>query len=213
MSIIIKEKDDTVSWEAIASLLREAHRANEKLGVVMKTIHITAEQLVDKVKDGKTFVAVTPDNRLAGTASMIPRIGKKWYDKNRKISFFLYDGVHPDFQRKGIASLLYQCRANESETFFHADIIKSGIAEKNIPQRKTFLKHGYVPVELASNKNTNYYSVIYIKFINKAPWPIWIYKVGYICSYVYYKLRYKPGGIERFLFVHYIVRVVNKLKS
>lgn len=213
MSIIIKEKDESISWESITNLLREAHQANKKIGVVMKTIHITTEQLVHKVKLGKTYIAITADNQLVGTASVIPQIGKKWYDKNKNISFYLYGGVHPDFQGKGIATKLYRCIEEASKTSFDSDLIKSGTAEKNIPQRKVFLKNGYVPVELVSNKNSNYYSIIYIKFNKVVPLPIWIYKLRYIFSYLYFKMRYKPGKNERFLFVYYIARIINKLRS
>ena len=211
MSIIIKEKDNSIPWESISNLLRKAHQANQKIGVLMKTVNITTEQLIHKVKLGKTYVALTDDNQVVGTVSIIPQIGKKWYDKNKNLSFCLYAGVHPNFQGKGIASKLYKCIEEASKTSFHSDLIKSGTAEKNIPQRKAFLNNGYIPVELVSNKNTNYYSIIYVKFLNEIPLPIWIYKLRYIFSYISFKMRYKPGKIERFILVYYLVKIFNKL--
>lgn len=212
MSVIIKEKDNSIPWESITNLLKNAHQANQKIGVQMKTVHITTEQLVHRVELGKTYIALTTDNQLVGTASIIPQTGKKWYDKNKNISFCLYVGVHPDYQGKGIASKLYRYIEEASKTSFNSYLIKSGTAEKNIPQRKTFLKNGYIPVELVSNKNTNYYSIIYIKFNNKVPLPIWIYKLRYIFSYIYFKMRYKPGKNKRFLLVYYITKIISKLK-
>ena len=163
--IRITEKDETLSWEAIAYLLHLAHSANRRLGFEMKTANFSASEVEHKVKDGKTFVAFDSEGQLVGTASIVPKVGKgKWYENKFAEAFLALVAVHPDYQGKGIVSRLYSFIEKDLVQNTHVNIIKSGTAEKNIPQCKAFVKNGYIPVETISGKDTDYYSIIYGEF-------------------------------------------------
>lgn len=197
-SIIIREKDNSISWEAIALLLQKSHFANKKLGVVMKTAYVTPEVIEKKVSNGKTIVALTNDGKLVGTASFYLKTGHKWYDKNKKVAFWVYLAVDPDYQGKGIAKSLYIYIEREVAKLKDVSILESGTAEKNVPQRMNFKFNGFVPVELTSNRNVDYYSVIYIKVKDgDVRYPLLVYKMMYAWSFMTYKALYKPGKISR----------------
>lgn len=213
MNIRIVEKDETVSWDSLAKLIRISHSVNERFNLSMKTAMLTAEMMEEKVCGGKTFIALDENNRLVGTASVVLRKGSgKWYDKGKTVAFNLYLAVHPDFQGNGIASKLYIYRENLAKDEWGVDVIKSGTAQKNVAQRKNFKKNGYIPVELTSNRNVDYYSVIYMKYLDgKLPYPRWICTLLYCKSIVYFRCRYKPGKIDRCAFTHYFFRLLEKI--
>ena len=212
--IRIVEKSDSISWDSIAELIRISHSVNKKYNLTMKTASLTAKELAYKVNGGITYVAINEQNQLVGTASVVPRSDNgKWYEKSKRCAFYLYLAVLPDFQGKGISTLLYKEIERAANIRIVADIIKSGTAQNNTAQRSNFKKNGFIPVELTSNKNVDYYSVIYVKYLDgRLPFPIWICKLLFWKSVFCYKCRYKPGKIERSAITHYFFGVFERLK-
>lgn len=211
--IEIKVKDDSESWDLILELIKNAHLSNiDKIGLIMKTAFITSDELINRVKSGKTFIAITPEKKIIGTASFFIQFGMKWYDKGKKIAFLVYDAVHPDVQGKGVGKAIHGFRNDYIRERTDVEILKIGTAEKNMTVRSILEKQGFIPIELISNRMSNYYSAIYIKFLREQPLPTPIYRMSYYLSYIYFKCRYKKGKIERTRLIPFTLRVINKIK-
>lgn len=77
--IRIVKKPDYITYEQIQECLDKAHEVNAKKGLNYATQGQSVEKLIEKLKDSVTYVALTPDNEVVATASVLFRKINYWY--------------------------------------------------------------------------------------------------------------------------------------
>ena len=192
--IVVKSADEWGgSYDEIHHLIFKAHLKNREKGIVYKSTSYTGEQIKQRVGNGVTFVAFK-DDVLVATASVSLCLGTKWYEKGVIVAHYCLDAVMPEFQGQGIMKIIDLFRYNFSIAS-GAKIIRSGTAEKNSIQRSKFIKNGFIPCDYIATKGNDYYSVMYVKWLDPACAHSNMY-----CRYKYYKsfirvrLLRKKGG-------------------
>ena len=72
--ITVMRRPESVSWEAVSRVLKEAHRENVRRGIRMTYPQLPPEQLYEKTegRGGVLFVALDGE-RLVGTAAVVTK--------------------------------------------------------------------------------------------------------------------------------------------
>lgn len=163
--ILIKSIKETIySFDLISQVVSFAHEVNREKGLFYRTASMSGEQIKKVVANGDTFVAIIED-AVVGTASVALHKGIHWYDRGRLVAHYCFDAVLPEWQGNGIMKLLDE-RRDQFTLESGAEIIRSGTAEGNIIQRKRFIKQGFLPIDYKFIKGNNFFSVIYVKWLN-----------------------------------------------
>ena len=194
--ITIMEKPDWISFDDIHELLYLAHTENrEKRGFHVRTAEMTGAELEARIGSrGKCFVALD-EKKLVGTASYRIVDRNYWFVKGPVADRILV-AVHPDYQRKHIASSLRDTvQKSVIENGFH--YIESATAEANKPVRDACQKDGFRYVDLQV-PTSDHYNVVMLKWLDGCPYPKWRTDAHYAWKRLGKKLKYKPGKIKRF---------------
>lgn len=204
-------KPDWLKWSEICNFLHRAHLSNQQYGFVMKTAFVDEKTVQKKLYKGKCFVALD-DGKLIATASLAIDTGNHWYDKNKMVSFWVYDAVDPDYQGLGIIKMLNIERERYSKEM-GAIIIRSGTSIANERQLSIFKKQGFKKVDYLTSKDSSYYSIIVAKWLGECPFSDKYCTRRFLWAKFWTRLRFKPGKIERFKIIGFTSRAFNKLKS
>ncbi len=172
--IIIKEKPESVSWDEIHSVLYSAHKPNRELGIYQATAELSGKRLREVIGDGKCFVALDGD-RVIGTCSVKIKNPHRWF-AHGKAAYYMLAGVLPEYQGRGIYSLLDQAR-DKYVVEQGIRVIYTFTPEKNIKLQTLRLKKGYYLAGFIAPSKLDYYSVILVKWQNPP-------------ALIYIKLRY-----------------------
>lgn len=161
------EKPDWVSWEDVCDCIHKANTVNDKKGFHMLFADITPDELKDKLKDGKCFVALH-NNKVVGTTSFIIRDLRKWYLRGKAI-YYCYDGILPNYRGTDVYFGLSDIRdkyVRESGVKNH----QFHTAEHNKSVIKINKIYGYKLVLLKpTGKGADYYSVTMVRWDNGCP--------------------------------------------
>lgn len=209
--LVVIPKPESVSYEEIRDLLHRTHEANASKGFIMKTAFVTVEDLKRIHENGQCFVALL-GGELIGTASFsIVEGGRKWYEKRNKIAFCKYGGIAPEYYGKGVFKELV-ARREEAAKCYNCNMLKTGTHEKNKRMIFLFKKQGMIPVDYIAGSDSNYYSVIYAKWLNQASCPKWYCYFRYYMARLFTRLRWLPGHCERFVVVGCLIKMLRKSK-
>ena len=209
--IQIMPKPEWVSWEEIHEVIYVAHKVNRERGLFYKTATMTGEQLEKRLKGGMCFVALK-GKKVVGTKSVKTYLGKNWYNKGQNVAHMMLSGILPEYQGEGVYEDL-TAAANKYVKKIGVRMLQGGTAGKNVLVRKLAEKQGYVTVDYETQVGVNYYSVIFVKWLDGNPFPMWYCKFRLALSKAWVRFRYKPGKIERFKLVGFAVKVYAKLKQ
>ena len=188
--IIIKEKDDSVSFEAIQELLTAAHMSNAEKGL----IYATANQSVDKLKakigeDGVCFIAMLGDV-LAGTVTISFRELNYWYHSG-EVAIIKLLGVSPEFKGRHISSKLIEkcieCAEKKGRRVIIADS-----AEQNVILRNLLHKYGFLTVDYCKYAANNFYTNVYVRWLDGCPHSRLSRSIHYKLKRMKIRLKYKP---------------------
>lgn len=207
--IIITEKPDTVSWEDIHLLLLEAHKQNIKKGIVNIYAQMSGDKIKEKLgKEGRCWVAMDGD-QLVGTVSVHFFIGRNWWNKGQKVAHSCFAGIIQKYQGIGILGQLNAKLVDYSKEH-SVSIIEGDAAENNHAILKVSLLGGYKAVDFFTSRS-KHYSIKIAKWYGECPFTDQYINRRYKISEKLTRWQYKPGKIERSLFVSLFCRTANKL--
>ena len=210
--IKVMEKPDWVSWDDIHELLLVAHKKNIEKGVVMNTTTMSGKELKDHIGNhGRCFVAVCGD-KLVGTTSVKIDIGKRWYDKDKKIAKGMMSAILKQYQGLGLLEEMNELR----DTFVEENgvqMLEADTAEENVMMRKILAKKGFKEVRFFPAAHQNHFSVYFAKWLDDCPFSDEYIAKRCRWSEKLTRLQYKPGKIERSRVLSFFCRIINKLLS
>lgn len=192
------EKPEWVSWEDVRNCITAAHQTNKKLGFEMLNSKLTAEELMDRLKECHCFVALV-DKNVVGTLSVKLQRLKKWWVKDI-VAYYCYDAILPKYRGTDIffeLSLKRWAFVNKTGVKIH----QFNTAEHNKTVIKINEKEGYKLVQFSPTmKGADYYSVTMVKWDDGCPFPDWFLKFMFNLSKIVSKTLWKPGYKRRFWF-------------
>jgi GNAT superfamily N-acetyltransferase len=151
------------SLEELTDLLHRAYAPLAALGLRFFASHQSVEQTRDRVRAGRTFVAVV-DGRIVGTVTLYAareRKGPQWY-RRKDIAYFGQFAIEPALQGRGYGNALL----SHVEAIARAD----GLAELALDTAETahhlieyYRRHDFRVVEYTQWDVTNYRSVVMSK--------------------------------------------------
>ncbi|MBR4833503.1 MAG: GNAT family N-acetyltransferase [Thermoguttaceae bacterium] len=191
MEIVVKEKPSDVSFEAIQTIIAEAHKSNEKAGMLFATARQSPEKLAAKIgENGACFVAYC-DGALAGTMSVSFRKLKYWYCDD-DVAIIKLGGVKPEFKGRGLASaLLKQCL--ETAANRGVNVVVCDTAEQNDAMGNMLLKYGFQRVDYCKYAANNFYTAVYVKRLDGSTYSRWYCGLRYCLKKIYIRWKYKPN--------------------
>lgn len=175
--ITIMQKPYFISWNEIQRLLNEAHKTNIEKGLIYATYNQSIEELKEKVKNGKCFVAMDGD-KIVGTATIQFRNLNYWYH-NGPIGLLKLLAIHPAYRGKNIAQKLLDARINCAISQ-KIKVIVTDSAERNLAIKKLYLNNNFRIVDCCKYKNNNFITIVYAKWLDNCPWSrlnIWFHYV------------------------------------
>lgn len=164
--IIVTERPETVSWEAISSVLRTAHMENVKNGIVLPYPHLSPDELREKVegRGGKMFVALCAGKLIATGAVAI--IEKNLWCGTGKYAYCFLASVLPEYKGMGA----YRRIETEQEKYASAQGVMRCMFdtdERNQRILEISKRNGYRLVEFRVREGRN--SVVLVKWLEECP--------------------------------------------
>lgn len=193
MDIVVKPKDDSVSWEDLADLLHESFKERLDQGLRFTCSFMSAQDIERKCKDAVVLIALDKDNDnlLAGTVAF------KKLTESRAEHFNL--AVSPSYKHAGVATKLLKA-LTDLAIQNGCDHIVSDTADRATSSVAWHKKNGFYPVSLRSFGSTNYYSILFRKQL-KRHWlwssPAWCAMCFSLTSTIYKLFRNSDGSLTR----------------
>ena len=151
-----------ITYQQIADLQHSAFQERLEQGLHFTSSSMTALQFEEKMKDGYVFVAIdTNTDTLLGTVTI--HIGTD--NKGIVYGYHEYLAVSPDAKHMGIGTKM----ADAWTKFLKekgAAYVLSDTACKAASSVKWHLKNGFRIYELESYRSTNYWSYVFIKYLD-----------------------------------------------
>lgn len=194
----IMEKPDWISYEEIADVLHDAHRANVKKGMhFVASSQDGAETERRLGEEGKFFVALSETNELIGVGAIafMPSC-RDWYGKGQACGEIKMVGVPEKYKGKGISTAIYH--ALEEYGFSRCDLLVMNTAKDNRIVLDSNARHGWEYVDFKSWKKTDYYSACMAKWKNGCPYNKFIRRLMFNFRRVYTFAVRKENGELRF---------------
>ena len=190
-------KPEWVKGDAIKECLIKAHEPNRAKGIVMQNQFMSAEEFDVYLKNAYCFVALK-DNRVIGT--MVFKILKcnKWWAKGQDVIYNCMDAICPEYQGTDVYLELRSLREKYIKKT-GLRIIQSLTAENNYLIQKISAKMGGKLVRFVASSETDYYSVVMVRWLDGCPFSDRYCNFRYKLSEFIVKTIWKPGRIIRFL--------------
>lgn len=165
MSIVIREKDDGVSWEQLTELLHNAYSDWQSAGLNYAAATQSAEATRRRAEPENavkytTLVAFDAE-RPVGTVSYGIFKGERWYHGEKYLLFYQF-GVLREYQKSGIGSRLLSAVEAAAEREQAACVVMD-TAQNAHSLVEWYHKKGYRDVNFISMPNTDYYSLVFAK--------------------------------------------------
>lgn len=192
----IQEKNESISWDDLATLQRRAHQHNHEEGIDMQCANFSSSELKEAVKEGRTYVAVDSAGAPKGMLSVVIRPVERWWHKG-DAGYVCYVAVASECQGKGLYRKL-SAKAYEEMVAdgVHVAYLNTHIA--NQAAQKAYAKDGYHKVRFSPGSGTDYYSVEMVKWLDGKGKSALICKLVFLLTEIIVKMLYKPGKIRRF---------------
>ena len=192
LMIIVKLLTDTnITYQQIADLQHSAFEERLEQGLCFTCSKMSAKQFEEKMKD--VFVALNKDNNeLLGIVSIHINT-----DKHGVIyGYHEYLAVHPKMKHSGVGTKLAQAWQNLLVEK-GAKYVLSDTACDATSSVKWHLKNGFQVYELESYRSTNYWSYVFIKYLDlSSSKNAFFLKQHYWRSWLYIKLTRNKNGSD-----------------
>lgn len=189
-------KPDWVTWEAVKECLLRAHEPNRAKGIVMHNQYMRPDEFEGHLKDAHCFVALKGEEVVGFMAFKILKC-KKWWAKGQNVIYNCMDAIIPEYQGSDVYLELRRFREQHiKETGLR--IIQSTTAENNTMVLKISAKRGGKNVRLIASSDTDYYSVVMVRWLDGCPFSDRYIDLRFKLSCFLTKLLYKPGKKRRF---------------
>lgn len=169
MTAKIIELTDDAQFNNVLEIIKEAHKSNISNGLIYATANLELSELIKRAKiyDGITLLAFL-DDMIIGTTTVCFRELNYWYHSGQVATIKLV-AVDPNFKGYGVADkLIKECISRAKER--NINVIVSDTAEKNIAMKKIFLQNNFVIADFCKYDANNFYSQVYVKWINGCPY-------------------------------------------
>ena len=207
--IKIIEKPEWISWDDIHQLLLEAHKDNIAKGLVSLYPQLPGEKIKEKLgEEGRCWVALDGD-KLVGTHSVTFFKGKKWWNKGKSVAHGCFTGILKEYQGIGILDELHE-KYHNYVSGKGIDMTEGDTPESNRIMRKVLEKKGFKTVEFFA-PHSDHYSVRIVKWYNGCPFHENYILRRFKISEKLTRWRYKPGKVERSVFMSFFCRAANKI--
>jgi len=191
--IVVKQLNESpITYQQIADLQHDAFLERLEQGLRFTCSTMSAEQFEAKMKDGIVFVALDNEtNELLGTVTIHIKIDKG----DNVYGYHEYLAVSPKAKYSGVGTKLAQAW-NKLLEEKAAKYVLSDTACEATSSVNWHLKNGFQIYELESYRSTNYWSFVFIKYLDdslkKSPLQM---KLHYWCSWLFIKTtRHKNGS-------------------
>lgn len=184
--------ETTITYQQLADMQHAAFKERLEQGLLFTCSFMTTEQFEAKMKDGYVFVALNKETgELLGSVTI-------HVNKDKKGNIYgchEYLAVSPLAKHSGVGSKLAQAW-NALLQDKHAKYVLSDTACRATSSVNWHLKNGFQIYELESYRSTNYWSYVFIKYlddsIKKSPLQI---KLHYWHSWLFIRItRHKNGS-------------------
>lgn len=194
--IKIVPKPEEVSWEEITELLHLAFKERADQEIDYLAVNQDVITTKKRAKGGICLIALHK-NKLVGTALLHIRKGRKWYE-GKNYGYFSQLGIHPDYKRRGIATMFFEERMNICHEH-GVDAVTFHVSSKAKSILSLHEKLGAQKVSFFSNSNNNYYS-IYLRYPVKSKEINFIYRfIRYNLTRLYVMMKKNEQGELRML--------------
>lgn len=165
--ITVTVRPETVSWETVSQVLREAHRENVRQGIRMTYPNLPPQELwaITEGRGGTLYLASDGD-RVVGTAAVV-RIDKAIWCGDGAYAYCFLDAVVPDYAGKGVFRQL----AAAQERWARAAGISRLLLdtnERNRPMLRLCRKNGWRAVDYRIHHG--YSSVMLVRWLDGCPY-------------------------------------------
>lgn len=197
MEVVIKNRlDTTISYQQLSELLHVSFQERLEQGLCFSCSTMSADQFEAKMKGGDVFVALNPEtNELLGTITV-----HFYTDKNgNEFGYLEYLAVSPKVKHTGIGSKLADA-LNDLLLQKNAKYVLSDTACGAKSSVNWHLKNGFQIYELESYRSTNYWSYVFIKYLDdsmkRSPLHV---KMHYLCSWLFIRITRNRNGSDTIL--------------
>lgn len=190
-NIQIIEKPNWISWDDIHNALWLAHAQNREQGMLMRYASLSGEEIRERVEGkGKMFCAIK-DGRLVGTAAIVTKKAKMWFDKVPTVYAYLcFACVLPECAGQGVYKQLYIEREREREKMGLRHVMFD-THENNHRMLEINKKNGFNPVNYKFYKD--HFNIVMVN------WP-----EG--CPYSNMRMRFEFAKRKLFVKANYILK-------
>lgn len=194
--IVYMEKPEWVSWEQIRECIYRGHESNRQNGVFMINTTKSAEEIKTHIGDGHCFVALKGKD-VVGTFSLKFIRSKRWWAKGL-VAYPCLDAIIPEYKGVDVYFELDRLRMRcIKESGIR--IIQSNTSESNKLIQKIVKKKGFKTVMYTkSGKGADYYSLIFVKWLDGCPYSDRYINFMFYLSKVFVRTVYRPDGSYRF---------------
>lgn len=193
------EKPDWVSWESIKECLISGHELNRKKGVFMHNQTLSPEELSDYLKDAYCFVALDGE-KLVGTCSLkVIDSKQQWWAHGQKVAYTCLDAIVPGYKGTDVYFELNKTR-DKCINDLGIKIIEFSTHENNNLVQRINLRLGAKYVRYCALRDTDYYSVVMVFWLDGCPFSDWYCDYRFKLSKFLTRIVFKPGRKFRFWF-------------
>lgn len=166
MAITIVEKNDDISWDALAKIQYIAHHENRTNGIDQACAYLSGEQLKNNIGNGRCFVAMD-ENKPIGIACyrICKNYRKYWFCNGETVAELLYSALLPEYQKGNTFYKLVMTR-NAAIEEDGAEIIVTDTHERNTKMRDIFILYGFNELCYHKYISCNYISIVMAKWLN-----------------------------------------------
>lgn len=184
--IRILPKPENISFEDIRNLLQRAHATNREVGLYYNTPNQTARELEQRIQNGGVCMVAMDGDKLVGTGSLDFRQVNRWYYRGM-MAHFQMDGVLPEYRGRKLGKRLIDARMDYvREKGVKAMYFTS--AEKNLVLYALYKKYGFVKVDYFAAPKDNFFSVIYVSWLDRPAHSKLYVKLRYSLKRLYVRL-------------------------
>lgn len=179
------------SYKDVIELIHLSFQERLRQGLLFSCSSMTVDQYIEKVRLGNVLIAVDSElDIIVGTVTVTIK-----HDKNGVIyGYHEYLAVHPEVKNKGIASMLFKelliLVLSQKGKYILSDTACKATSSVN-----WHLKNGFKIFELESYRSTNYWSYVFIKYldpsVSKGDFAL---RIHYYISWLYIHLTRTVNG-------------------
>lgn len=185
-NILIKEKDESVSWDDVKSVIVAAHQVNFAKGIVMRYPSLPADEIAKKISDGngKMIVALDGDKVVGVSAYMIKK-GKTWYCKECYM-YLCFTGMLPEYSGRGIYKGLNEFIEEERKRL-DLQIVMFDTHEKNKRIMDVNKRGGFKEVDY--KRYGDHCNIVLVRWVKECPFSNLYIRYRFIRKFLLVKLK------------------------